>query len=436
MIKPITFCINTANNEKDYVLLLLKSLKEHTQIDMHEVLVFVDTDNQNTYEALLDVKEEIPTLRVCKNPNPYPVWCQRNISILFDAAQNDLICYLQSDMVVGLDFDKHICENMESKNTVLCCARIEPPLHPEAPEKIVKSFGSSPEDFQYEEFNKFVLELQKENRPNIWGHFAPFVVYKSTWIEQLGGFDTQFRSSREDSDIIIRMGLCGLDLIQSWNACVYHFTCVSSRGKDWFTDQKATQIKNDLQGQADIQELKRFIRKWGFFGHHGKPVYDITFQIELDRHVDFNLLKLVEPHCKRLVLSNPAVVDRLVSDIGFEASYYNNLRWGYTHEYWLKSEHLFNPTDFSHRILYMPSIEKPDGDVLVKMKYSELVDQWSEDVRNVIENMHTLVHENEVGEFEFGPLSINIINKCNLIDSYKRINNLQIILKDQLFNFI
>ena len=60
MIRPITFCINTANNEKDYVLLLLKSLKDNTQIEMHEVLVFVDTDNQNTYEALLDMKKEIP----------------------------------------------------------------------------------------------------------------------------------------------------------------------------------------------------------------------------------------------------------------------------------------------------------------------------------------------------------------------------------------
>jgi hypothetical protein len=232
------------------------------------------------------------------------------------------------------------------------------------------------------------------------------------------------------------MGLCGLDLVQSWNACVYHFTCVSSRGKDWFTDQKAAQIKNELQGLADMQELKRFVRKWGFFGHHGKPVYDITFQIELDRHIDFNVLKYIEPYCKRLVLSNPAVVDRLISDTRFEASYYNNLRWGYTHEYWLKNEHLFNPTDFNDKIQCMSSDEIPAGDVIIKMKYSELVDQWSDDIRSVIENIHALVHENEPGEFEFGPLSINIINKNDLMDSYKRIDNLQVLLEDQPFKFI
>jgi GT2 family glycosyltransferase len=435
MIRPITFCINTANNEKDYVLLLLKSLKDNTEINMHEILVFVDTDNQNTYEALLDIKKEIPTLRVCKNPKQYPVWCQRNISILFDAAQNELLCYLQSDMVVGSDFDKHICANLKSKDVVLCCARIEPPLHPESPEKIVKSFGSSPDDFQYEEFNKFVLQLQQENRPNIWGHFAPFAIHKSTWIEQLGGFDTQFRSSREDSDMIIRMGLCGLDLVQSWNACVYHFTCVSSRGKDWFTDQKIAQIKNDLQAQADVQELKRFIRKWGFFGHHAKPLYDITFEIELDRHVDLGLLKFIEPYCKQLVLNDLAVVNKLASDIKFEASYYNNLRWGYTYEYWSENEYLFNPINLDERILYEENSKAATGDVVIRAKYSELIDQWSEDIRNIIENINILVHENELGQFSFGPLSISILQKNNLTDSYKRINNLDIILEDKSFTF-
>jgi GT2 family glycosyltransferase len=435
MIKPISFCINTANNEKDYVLLLIKSLKENTQIDKHEILVFVDTDNQNTYEALLEVKKDLPNLRVCKNPNPHPVWCQRNISILFDTAQNELICYLQSDMVVGLDFDKHISSNIESKNTVLCCARIEPPLHPASPEKIVKSFGSSPDDFQYEDFKVFVADLQKENRPNIWGHFAPFVVYKSTWIEQLGGFDTQFRSSREDSDLIIRMGLCGLDLVQSWNACVYHFTCVSSRGKDWFTNQKSAQIKNELQNKADAQELKRFIRKWGFFGHHAQPIYNITFELELDRHVDINLLKFLEPYCKQFILSDPSVVEKLISEINFESSYYNNLRWGYPYEYWLQKQHLFNPTDHSKRIISSQTPEIPKGDVIVTIKYSELVDQWSSDVQNIIENINKIVGMNDIGDFEFGPLKISIQNKNNLMNSYKKINNLPILLEDQEFIF-
>jgi hypothetical protein len=62
MIKPITFCIPTANNEKDYTILLLESLKNNTQIENHEILIFVDSDNQNTYIVMklaihLEVKE-------------------------------------------------------------------------------------------------------------------------------------------------------------------------------------------------------------------------------------------------------------------------------------------------------------------------------------------------------------------------------------------
>ncbi len=245
MIKPISFCIATANNEKEYIKLLIQSLQDHTQFDLHEVIIFVDTDNQGTYEELLKLQKNHSNIKICKNPDSSPVWAQLNASLMFQAATKDIFCYIQSDMVVGKNFDKHITQNLISENIVLSCARIEPPLHPASPEKIVKSFGTSPEDFDYKGFNKFVDELQKENRPNIWGHFAPFAMYKKTWFDKLGGFDQQFRSSREDSDLIIRMGLNNLDLVQSWNACVYHFTCVSSRGKDWHNpnNQRAFQLK-------------------------------------------------------------------------------------------------------------------------------------------------------------------------------------------------
>ena len=33
MLKPISFCINTSRNEREYLLLLLNSLKENTQIE-------------------------------------------------------------------------------------------------------------------------------------------------------------------------------------------------------------------------------------------------------------------------------------------------------------------------------------------------------------------------------------------------------------------
>lgn len=438
MIKPITFCIASANNEREYTKLLINSIKDHTNIDKHEILIFIDSDNQNTYEMLVEMQKSLPMIRLCKNPNQYPIGSQRNVSVMFDAAKNDIVCYLQSDMVVGKDFDKHLSANIEV-GTVLSCARIEPPLHPGSPEKIVKDFGITPETFDYKAFNTFVDELQKENRPNMVGHFAPFAIHKSDWFNVLGGFDTQFRCSREDSDTIIRMELCGLKMIQSWNACVYHFTCVSSRGVDWYKSDKEAKQKNELQQHADIQELKRFIRKWGFFGHHPKPVYDITFSIELDTFVDLNLLKGIEPHCKQMYLSDPTVAYQLATQLEFEAHYYSNLRWKYPTSYWYNVVALFNPTDFHKKIQSTNKIsEYIKGDVIISCKYSDLVEQFNNpnpEIRALFENAHEVVHHNEVGMFTCGPVTIDIKEKNNLMDSFKKQPNTDRLLSTQKFIF-
>ena len=436
MIKPITFCIASANNEREYTKLLINSIKDHTDIDKHEILVFIDSDNQNTYEMLVEMQKDLPMMRLCKNPNQYPVGSQRNVSVMFNAAKNSIVCYLQSDMVVGKDFDKHLSANIE-EGTVLSCARIEPPLHPGSPEKIVKDFGITPETFDYKAFNAFVDELQKENRPNMVGHFAPFAVHKSDWFDVLGGFDTQFRCSREDSDTIIRMELCGLKMIQSWNTCVYHFTCVSSRGVDWYKSDKEAKQKNELQQHADIQELKRFIRKWGFFGHHPKPVYNITFDIQLDTFADLNFLKGIEPYCKQMYLSDPTVAYQLASQLEFEAHYYSNLRWKYPTNYWYGVQALFNPTDF-HKKIKSTSKDKL-GDVIISCKYSDLVEQFSNpnpEIRALFENAHEVVYHNEVGMFACGPVTVDIKEKNNLMDSFKKQPNTDKLLNTQDFIFV
>jgi GT2 family glycosyltransferase len=429
-MKSITFCIASANNEKEYTRLLIQSLKDHTQLSQHEILVFIDTDNQDTEGMLRSMQIDLPTLRICKNPNQYPIGSQRNVSIMFNAAKNDIVCYLQSDMVVGKDFDKHIAASIK-KGTVLACARIEPPLHPASPEKIVMDFGITPEEFKYKEFNEFVDKLQSENRPNIVCHFAPFAVYKSDWFDLLGGFDTQFRCSREDSDIILRMKLNNLETIQSWNACVYHFTCVSSRGVDWYKSDYEAKYKNELQQHADMQELKRFIRKWGYFGHEPKPVYDISFYIDVDEHVDFNLLKYLEPYCKTLYLSNPEVANQLITQIEFEAYYYSNLRWRYPAEHWESVKHLFNPTDFKQRI---KSDSNVTGDVVVSFKYSEFKQALSQDLQNVIQNLNSIIEGTEEGTFVHGPLTIDIQNKRDISSTYKKCNN-KLLLDKSTFSF-
>lgn len=440
-MKPISFCIATANNEKEYIHLLLRSLVDHTDINKHEILVFVDSDNQRTYESLIEKKNEIPNLKVCKNDTGYPTWAQTNISIMFDAAKNDIVCYLQSDMVVGKDIDKHISESMVDKSTVLCCARIEPPLHPPGPEKIIQNFGLTPTEFDYDGFNRFVENLQLENRPNVFGHFAPFALYKKTWFDVLGGFDTQFRCSREDSDFIIRLEQNGLNAVESWNACVYHFTCVSSRGKNWFDNEdEQVNYKNSLQQNADVEELKRFIRKWGFFGHSPRPVYDIGLFIEMDKFADFSILEHIEPHFTNVYINDAQVVEQLVQTIKFKSSYYANLRWKYSSNIWDERKHLYDKTDFSQRIQFITDIDRIKNDTLFSIKFSDLIRIFTtnrqNDARTIIENSHTMIDQYEVGKYVVDGLSIDIRLKNDISPTYKRISHTDYLLEGWRFEFL
>ena len=439
-MKPITFCIASANNEREYTHLLLRSLQQNTDISKHEILIFIDSDNQNTYESLMEKKSELPNMRIYRNTSGFPIGSQRNVSLMFGAAKNDIVCYLQSDMVVGKNFDKHISDNMDDEKTVLSCARIEPPLHPPGPEKIVKDFGITPEEFKWNDFNQFVAELQSENRPNMIGHFAPFAIYKRIYFDVMGGFDTQFRCSREDSDFIIRLEQNGLTAIQSWNACVYHFTCVSSRGKDWYKQDEDAKYKNVLQQNADSEELKRFIRKWGFFGHHPKPVYNIGLFIDMDKFVDTQLLEYVEPYFTNIYINDKLVTRQLKETAQFKSHYYANLRWKYSHEHWESKSHLFTPVDFENRIQYLIDQSEITNDAVMSIKFSDLVKAFtiedSVDVRTVIENSHSVIDSYDIGEYKLNGLRINIRQKNDISDGYKRANIIDVIMNDGEFEFL
>ena len=238
ILKPISFCINTAVNELDNLKLLFKSLKDNLRYNKHEIIVFIDSDNEGTYEWLLTQKNEFHDLKILKNPLPICYGYARNINEMFKFATYDVVSYLQSDMVISKDYDFYISKHVKP-NVVLSSTRIEPPLHSPGPEKHTVDFGLYPEQFKYNEFQEYCEENRMDKITNYF--FAPFTMYKSVWND-IGGHDTQFRRSREDSDVVNRLVLAGNKIIQSWDALVYHFTCTSSRGKDWF-NQKNTKAQ-------------------------------------------------------------------------------------------------------------------------------------------------------------------------------------------------
>ena len=263
----ITFCINTSRNEKAYIELLMTSLLNGTDVKLHDYIVFVDSDNQETTELLLANKCDFPNLTIIKN-NGDPVGYAGNINYMFSKAKHEIVSLLQSDMVVCLDYDKKVLTHL-ADNQILCSTRCEPPLHSQFdnPVTFVRNFGVIPDEFQYEDYLKF-SEANKNTTKLTDYFFAPFTLYKRLWND-IGGHDVSFKKSREDSDIALRLALNKVEFKQCWDAMVYHFTCTSSRGIQWWAAEN--QAKEVVRQQNDRIEMERFLKKWGVFIHPTSP---------------------------------------------------------------------------------------------------------------------------------------------------------------------
>ena len=323
-MKQISFVINTAVNELNHIKLLLNSLKLNLDGDKHEILIFIDNDNQGTYEYLKSIKGDFYDLKIITHKLPPCIGYSRNNNLLVELAKHNIVSYLQSDMVISPHYDTDILKELED-NTILSATRVEPPLHGESPLTITKNFGTNPVDFNLEEWNNYSLSA-KENKTADY-FFAPLTFYKDVWLN-IGGYDTLFRRSREDSDLVQRCLHKGIKLKQTFNAIVYHFTCTSSRGKDWFKkDNIKAQNRVKLQEQADQIELRRFIRKWGAFNHGIEKLYkfEVDLIIKNSIKLPLDLIYNLEPLFSHVWLDNESVRDNILKKVSNEHEFANKL---------------------------------------------------------------------------------------------------------------
>jgi GT2 family glycosyltransferase len=287
-----TFCINTARNEFDHLSLLMESLLNGVEVDEHDFMVFVDSDNQGSAEWLKTLQGTMfPNLTIIKNTGT-PVGYAGNINYMFRTAKTDAVSYLQSDMVVCLEYDKKLTAHM-ADNRILCATRVEPPLHCPNDNAVtfVQRFGFDPKEFKYEDFLKFAeANKQPDKLTNYF--FAPFTCYKKLWND-IGGHDVSFIKSREDSDIALRFALKGYELKQTWDALVWHFTCTSSRGIEWWKPENQERDKKRME--LDHIELERFVKKWGTFLHPTCPEETIP------------LVKQLPEVLNKIVVTNPPI---------------------------------------------------------------------------------------------------------------------------------
>ena len=263
----ITFCIPSKNNLR-YLKSSISSIKENGTID-NDIIVFIDSDNDGTKEWL--DKEGV---KYITNESNIPKGIAYGYNRCIEAATTPIVCMFHADMYMAKGFDLAILKYLKPLS-VISGTRIEPPLHPEGKEKIVKNFGMYPEDFLKTEFNQYTETLIKENsNKTTKGIFAPWAIYKED-ITSIGMHDETFHSYHEDSDIFNRFILNGYELIQTWEAYVYHLTCRGGQFQDGVEQVTQDEEFHKMKHKA----FQHYINKWGSWIKNDEYQHPVLFPV-------------------------------------------------------------------------------------------------------------------------------------------------------------
>lgn len=384
--------IQPSRNNLKYLKWSYDAIRKNQGDHTVEICVADDFSNDGTWEWCLDTMYKDPMFRAIRNEGPSRV----GHTILYDQLVNEVasfnICMIyHADMYLcpgALDaIEKHIKEK-----TIVSLTRIEPPLHPPGPEKVLFDAGIEPEEFDENGLLYKVSELIRlhENDPGITeGVFAPWAFMKSDF-QEIGGHDPLYApQSKEDSDIFNRFQLNSVEFVQTWEGFVYHMTCRGSR----FNPTLTTPGKNSAEWERqNVKSSKEFIRKWGHFPKHDeymKPVIPPKYDIGLKLlNPTLNLLGALEPWFSVVHVDN---VDNITS-------------------HYIAAEQPNTSFDLSKRVHTLYGHDDNPGiyhDILVTvngqtLRHTDL--SYIENLAEIIKNT------NETGTFIIGNLNIEVVS--------------------------
>jgi len=308
-------------------------------------------------------------------------------TILYDKgiemATNDIVGILHADMILGPNYIENLIKHLKP-GTVVCATRIEPPLHPEGEEKIIKDFGMDFDTLNINGFEKYVLEAQNEFKDQTTrGMFAPWILYKKDF-QAIGGHDPLFAPfPYEDSDIFQRWILAGYELVQSRDAFVYHLTC---RGHRW---NEQVGKDDDYYKTVSQRASRNYLRKWGSWIKNDKyqypiinPKYNIAYVVD---NCNYNLLSLLEPWCDKIYITDDFT------------SYYSD---------YVSYESKNTSYDLSKRVINNTNASDiSENDIIVKFDGSK----FSQQSFNILQQLTEIIKDSgEVGEFELDVFTIKI----------------------------
>jgi glycosyltransferase involved in cell wall biosynthesis len=274
----------------------------------HEICWADDFSDDGTWEWMQKTAKKDGNIKIHRNEGPTRLGHTILYDTLVDMATSDIVMIYHADMYACPKMDEAVLKHLE-RGKVVSATRIEPPLHPDGPEKILVDFGIETEEFKEQELMSWLetdMEVSKGIGKTTNGIFAPWAMYKDDFLA-IGGHDPLYApQSKEDSDIFNRFVLAGYELIQTWQGFVYHMTCRGSRFKDGAKRNPNGEVfmkgrESDEWLAQNQRSTRNFIRKWGHMVKHDEllhpiipPKYDIGFVVE---NCNTEMLRTLEPWC-------------------------------------------------------------------------------------------------------------------------------------------
>ena len=392
-MKPISFIQPSRNNLK-YLKWSYNSIRKNLGY-VHEICMADDFSDDGTWEWMQKIIKKDHNVKIHRNEGP----TRLGHTILYDTlvndyATNDIVMIYHADMYALPGLDEEVNKHIK-KGVVVSATRIEPPLHPDGPEKLLHDYGIEPEEF--DEF-KLLREYETFKRDTTTeGIFAPWAIMKEDF-QKIGGHDPLYApQSKEDSDIFNRFVLAGYKLGQTWRGFAYHMTCRGSRFADGAKRNPDGQVfmkgrETDEWLKQNHKSTRNFIRKWGHFVKHDallKPIippkYNIGFVITGCRD---DILYELEPWCSNIHVDSP-LVNRYIEQEQSE-------------------------TDFDLRDRVKTLFESNDNDITLEFEARD----FNQESFNIITSLSEILandEELEKGEFELGIFNI----KVNKIKTYE-----------------
>ena len=319
--------IQPGRNNLKYLKWSYDSIRKNQGDHTVEICVADDFSNDGTWEWCQEMMKKDSNFKAIRNEGP----TRLGHTILYDRLVNEVASH---DVCMIYHADMYLCPNAIDSiekhlkwKTIVSLTRIEPPLHPDGPEKILQDFGIEPEEFKEEELLNYVKE-HESGLPTTEGIFAPWAFWKEDF-QEIGGHDPIFApQSKEDTDIFNRFYLNGIKFIQTWEGFVYHMTCRGSRFADGAKRNPNGEVfmknrETDEWLKQNEKSTREFIRKWGHFCKHDalmKPIVPPKFDIGICiKNCNDGLLEVLEPWCN--VIYTDADIDRYISKEASKTSF-------------------------------------------------------------------------------------------------------------------